>query len=764
MRSPLRKRLPRELKGDFAKYLVIFIFMTATIGFISGFLVADNSLIQAYNESFEKYQIEHGNFELSEEADEELIQELEEENISVYPNYYADLNVIVGKEKNSEGESEHTIRIFKDRKDVDLVCLMKGTMPETASEIAIDRMFADNNDIQVGDEIEISSQKFIVSGLIALSDYSTLFSDNNDMMFDSILFGVGITTEDTFDALCGGKIHFSYSWRYKEEPADEITEKEWSDDFLEVLVRDTAVKQIMVKNYIPRYLNQAIQFTGDDMGGDKSMMIVLLYILIVILAFVFAVSINNTIVNEAAVIGTLRASGYTRGELLRHYISLPLLTTFAAAIVGNILGYTVFENAAANLYYGSYSLPTYETVWNAEAFVLTTIVPLVMMLLINILMISSKLKLSPLRFIRRDLSSSKRKKAVKLPHFKFFSRFRLRVILQNGTSYITLFLGIVFANILLLFGMIVSPLLSHYQDEIMDHMLCEYQYILKAPADTEKEGAEKNCVSSLSATEGPKEDEEISVFGVEENSQYIDIHFASDEVYVSESYAEKYNLEVGDTIRLKEKYKDNTYEFTVSGTYYYPAGLAVFMPISEFREVFDLDKDYFNGYFSNQELTDIEESYIASEIVADDLTKTSRQLEVSMGSMFQMINVFAVILSLILIYLLTRLIIEKNSVSISMVKILGYENHEINSLYLTSTTWVVFLSAILGILFADRAVIKVLWVYILSSYNGWMPYYVEEKTYVIMFLINMLAYVLVALLQMKKIRRISMDQALKNVE
>lgn len=55
MKSPLRKRLPRELKSEIGKYLVVFILMVTTIGFVSGFLVADGSMIIAYNESFEKY-------------------------------------------------------------------------------------------------------------------------------------------------------------------------------------------------------------------------------------------------------------------------------------------------------------------------------------------------------------------------------------------------------------------------------------------------------------------------------------------------------------------------------------------------------------------------------------------------------------------------------------------------------------------------------------------------------------------------------------
>ena len=51
MKNPLRKRIPRELKGELGKYLVVFLLMVLTIGFVSGFLVADGSMLKAYNES-----------------------------------------------------------------------------------------------------------------------------------------------------------------------------------------------------------------------------------------------------------------------------------------------------------------------------------------------------------------------------------------------------------------------------------------------------------------------------------------------------------------------------------------------------------------------------------------------------------------------------------------------------------------------------------------------------------------------------------------
>ena len=780
MRNPLWKRLPRELVGDIGKYLVIFLFMTATIGFVSGFLVADESMLEAYDESFEKYRIENGNFTLDSQATEEKMEELEQEGVTIYENFYLDEPVDV----DLDGTSDGTMRIFKKREEVNLVCLMKGTFPETADEIAIDRMYADNNSLAVGDTITVGGKELKITGLVALSDYSALFSDPGDLMFDSVKFGVSVLTPEGFAAFPDTHMKYCYSWLYEKKPADDTEEKEMADDFLELLAAKTDIS-----GYLPGYLNQAIRFTGDDMGGDKAMVEVLLYILIAIMAFVFAVTTNNTIQKEAAVIGTLRASGYTRRELLLHYISLPILVTILAAVIGNILGYTVFKGIVADMYYGSYSLPTYETRWNAEAFCLTTLVPFVIMAVINVVLIRGKLKISPLRFLRKDLGSTRRSKAVRLPNFKFFNRFRIRILIQNRASYLTLFIGIVFANILLLFGMMMSPLLSHYQEETINNMLAKYQYILSVPdeldveensllgmvqkllmpsLETENENAEKFCMESLKMLpekEG-KDGESITIYGIEPDSKYVEADFSGlseKGVLLSDGFQQKYGIKTGDTISLKEPYGSKTYEFQVGGFYDYPGALAFFMPAENFRRLFGKKEAYFNGYFSDEELTDLDDDYVTTTITQDDLTKVSRQLDVSMGEMFQLFNVFSLILFALLIYLLTKLIIEKNASSISMVKILGYKNREIVSLYLVSTTWVVIFSVLASFFFATE-LIKDIYIFMMSEYSGWLTLYIEPSIYGKMFALGMLVYALVAVLQFRSIKKIPMDEALKNVE
>lgn len=754
MKSPLIRRIPRELKGEIGKYLVIFIFMAATIGFISGFLVADDSMITAYNESFEKYNIENGNFILEDKATDDFVKAVEDEGVTIYENYYQEFDT----DNNSDGEYESTLRIYKVRKDVDKICLMQGNMPGNDDEIVIDRMYADNNKLKVGDIIKVKDKEYTISGLVAFSDYSALFSDNTDMMFDAVKFSVAAVTDEEFDRITTGNMRYNYSWKYDKEPTDEQAEKTRAEELMKVMAANG-----ILKSYIPGYQNQAINFTGDDMGSDRSMMIILLYILIAIMAFIFAVTTTNTIAKESSIIGTLRATGYTRSELTRHYTVLPVIVTLVAALVGNIMGYTWFKDVCASMYYGSYSLPTYKTLWNADAFVLTTVIPVIIMIFINVVIVAHKLKISPLKFLRHDLSRNKNKKATRLPDIKFIRRFRMRIILQNMSGYITLLIGIVFANLLLLFGLFMKPLLNDYGDEIIDNMICRYQYVLKTPVDTQIDGAERYLMTSLKTTAEKSKADEVSVYGIQDDSDYLNIDFPSDGVYASEGYLDKYELSVGDVITLKEKYSDKTYDFKIKGTYNYPAGLAIFMNDDEYRKVFDKDSEYYTGYFSDEELTDIDSNYIYTKITEDDLTKTTRQLKVSMGGMFELVKMFAIIMFIILVYLLTKIIIEKNSLSISMVKILGYTNGEIGRLYVMATTIVVILWILVS-LPVSTLIIEEIYRYMMADMGGWIMLKIRPQIYITMFIMSVASYGVIAALQMRKISKIPLDEALKNVE
>jgi putative ABC transport system permease protein len=542
---------------------------------------------------------------------------------------------------------------------------------------------------------------------------------------------------------------------------------------MKALLTQTVVADDELEDYVPRYANPAINFATEDMGSDVAMSGVLLDILIIVIAFVFAITISNTIAKESSTIGTLRALGYTKGELICHYLSMPVIVTLVSAVIGNVLGYTEFKNVVASMYYSSYSLPTFETVWNGEAFYKTTLIPIVLILVVDLFMINKMMQHTPLQFLRHDLKKTKRKKAMRLPSWSFLCRFRLRIIFQNVPNYIILFAGILFVEILLAMAVGMPSALNYYSENAVDMMFAKYQYILTDYEDddgnkivTKNEDAEEFSMCSL-LRKGGEIDEEVSVYGISDDSHYVIIDdlvgLDENEVYISEPFSEKYDVTVGDTISLDEKYENKSYSFTVVGIYDKSLNLDVYMPLTQYRSVFDVEDDAFTGYMSDTEVTDIEEEDIATVITEEDTTKIIDQLFRSMGSYMSYFQVVCVFVAAVIIYLLTKIIIEKNETAISMTKVLGYENGEIASLYLLSTTIVVVLATAISVVLGAWVMVLV-WKVMMQGFNGWLDFLIQPVGYIKMFVFVLISYVIVMFLDFGRIKKIPMDEALKNVE
>ncbi len=779
-KNPLRKRYLRDLRSEAGKYSVIFLFMVMLIGVVSGFLVTDKNFLNSYKEGFTKYNVEDGYLAFNREPEQVILEELEEKGALKF----YDLRYF---EEHLNGETAK-VRVYKIREEINTACLMSGAMPEKADEIALDRMFAENAKIKVGDTITLHGHELKVSGVIALVDYSCLFEKNTDMMFDSINFGVGIMTPEGFDATGSTHLTYNYGWQYTQKPENDVEENTRSEVLIETLrevLQKNGVKSALgslagklglsqsgeskemltVTDYVPRYANKAINFTGEDFGSDATMITVFYYMVIVIMAFLFAVIISGTIAKEAGAIGTLRATGYTRGELIRHYLAMPMAVTVAGGIVGNALGYTAFVDMFIKVYYGSYSLASYEPHFRWDVFVQTTVVTFALMLLINLWVLTRTMHLTPLQFLRRELSKKKKRRAViinkKLP---FMLRFRMRILFQNIPAYLTMMIGIMLGGTIMVFGLMFTPLFKDYKELVTSSKIADYQYVLMEQMDTAVEGAEKYCVTELDMQEEGYVTDSVMVYGISDNSRYIHADLAADTILVSNGMAIKYHLSEGDTISLTNHYTGAAYTFTVGGEYTYDAALAVFMNRETYLKTFEQDADYFTGYLSNEELSDIPEDSIATVITEKDLRKLADQMLRSMGEMMNIFKVFGVIMFMLIIYLMTKQIIEKNQIPIAMTKILGFKDKEISSLYLAMSFGVALAGLLISVPLIHGALYFAFTSYIYKVMSGYIPFIVSGSCYVKMIALGIVSFIAIGAVLMRKIGRIPKSEALKNVE
>lgn len=183
IKNPLIKRIPKEIIGDWKKYLVVFIFLVLTIGFVSGMYVANDSMLTSADEGVSKYKQEDGHFELKDKADSELVTAIESGEVktasdekdsdssktpvTLYENFYRNED----EDYDADGKKDGTIRVYTKTGDINLACLIKGSFPQNENEIAVDRMHADNVGMKVGDTIKVSGKEFKVSGCPLLKGY-----------------------------------------------------------------------------------------------------------------------------------------------------------------------------------------------------------------------------------------------------------------------------------------------------------------------------------------------------------------------------------------------------------------------------------------------------------------------------------------------------------------------------------------------------------------------------------------------------------------
>ncbi|MBR6018918.1 MAG: ABC transporter permease [Lachnospiraceae bacterium] len=771
MRNPMNRRLPRELKSDFAKYLVIFLFIVMVVSVVSSFLVANAGVAKAYKDNLKNGRVENGHLAFNVRPDDALLAAIEEKaGIKLYP---ADFF-----EETNDGT---TLRVYKLGSDVNLPNVTEGRLPQSAGEIALDNQHSEQVGIKVGDTIPVDGHTVLVTGLVALPNYSALFKDNADIMFESEKFGLGVMSAEGFEAFDSEHVTVGYAWRYNTQPESDKESRDASEKVLtalrdeliavnaEILQRamagETGLTMLEASDFLPDYENKSINFAGEDMTGDEAAMVVFLYIVVAVLAFIVAVTTLNTVTKEASVIGTLRASGYSRGEMVRHYMILPFASFFAGMVVGNLLGYTVMRDFMVSIYRSMYSFGKTETFWNSEAFLKTTLIPSIIMIVINVVILVWKMRIGPLQFLRRETSGRKKKRALKLSRrLPFTWRFRIRILLQNLPNYITMMVGIVLAAAIIIFGLMFQPLLKEVAHRIEDTSISRYQYILKTPEEATEGTAERFAIGTLETTRKDFKTDEVSVYGVSADSRYVKTAIPAGKALLSNGFMDKYGVKVGDTVSLYDKYADRNYDFIVAGEYPYEAALAVFMNLSEFNETFDKTPDYYSGYFADEELASLTKSNVYMTLDSSDFSHFADQLWKSFADFMTPVKWFGVLMFVLMVYLLAKQIIERNATSISMTKILGFTGGEIGGLYIVSTSLVVVASLLLAVPLVDRLLHLVFRDYLYQRMSGYLPYCISNDCYWKMILLGIGSYAAVVALQLWKISRIPKSDALKTLE
>ncbi len=754
MKNVLKKRLPRFLKRNIGIYGGIALFIILVICLSASYVVGNQGIRASFHDMEDKNGLEDGFFALSEPMDKSEVSSLLGDALELEYQPYSDLPSV----------EESDIRVFRMRKSIDVPFLLEGSFPDSDKEIALDRLYAEAHDLKLGDRFQVGTEEMEVSGIIGLPEYIVSFRELGDLLADREVFGVAIVSDGFFSSLDPAKMTYQYAYKFKNDLSREEVNRENRE-----IIKKLGDKGVLT-DYCAIGDNNRVNNLISKLELNINMSTYFMILSMVIVAFLFALVSVHTFEDECSFVGVLIATGYKKKTILRHYLTIPILVTLISAGIGLLLALAFVYKIPTESVYAYYVVPKMLYTIDPVRMILMIGFPIIAVILINLIVFGRKLNLTPLRLIRRDTKKEKRvKNAHEMKKLGFLNRFRVRTVVRSKGQYISLIIGVFLAGLLCMFGLGMRSSFDKYIETLPESAVSEYQYVLKSPLPDPSvlpADVEKDTISTYE-TEYNGRMLPVNVLGICSDSKYLqNIDVASlseDEIIISDIMAAKLGIHTGDTIEISNKLTLHTWNAKVVKIVGFELGVYVFSSQETLNGYLGKTGDYYNTVFSDGEIQNIDDRFISTVVTKEKVADSAKQMKTLMASLIVMLTAVGIICYIIVMFMLTKMVIDKNALNISLLKVFGYRNKEVNKLYLSQTQWIIILSVIL-FLPLQYFLIGKIWPGMLNSMSGYFYFRVTPLVLAIIVVLGTATCLITNAIHVKHVRKIDMTEALKNRE
>ena len=515
--------------------------------------------------------------------------------------------------------------------------------------------------------------------------------------------------------------------------------------------------------FVTRDHNPRIEGSINDVIINKYVGMAAGVIAMILFTFVISVFVIHGIEREYPVIGALYALGAKKGELIRHYLTLPVLITALGGAVGTALGFSVIGTgyfAEDSIAY--FSMPEIVGYYPHYLLVYGLIMPPVVAVMVNLLVINKKLSQPALKLMRNE-QSDRPFRQVELKKLGYVRKFQVRQFLREIRSSFAVITGMFISLLILLLGVNCSALCNNLIEQNKRDAAYEYMYTFKYPESNIPIGGEACYLESLNK-EAYGYDLDVTLLGINPDNPYFDfeVEAGKNKVTLSDSAAGKFKLKAGDTLILEDEIHERYYAFTVAQIVPYSIGLHVFMDISSMRELFGQNEDYYNTVLSDRELN-IDSDRLYGVVTRENIEKSAAIFNDMMGPMVKMMTVVSIIIFVIVMYLMMKVMLDRSAYNISLMKVFGYRRKEIKKLYLDGNFIMVGLSALICIP-AAKLTMDALYPYFVSNVAVGLDLTLKWYMYIIIYGGIILSYFLINKLLVRRINKMLPAEVLKNLE
>lgn len=764
----LGKRLLRELKKSFPRYLALSLIIILGMYLVISVVGASETLTSRTEDNYQKYNVEDGEFSLLTPLSEEQSKMLSDKGVETEEKFSFDVEL----------SENNTLRVMKNRKSINLVCADSGDVPSTDDEVLIEKLYAGHHDISVGDTIDISGCKLTVSGTGCAVDYDAPFKEITDVAVESDKFGIAFVTDSTYEKIKEQTKSYTESYIYSYKKNGSISDNEIRSMLKDMTVNTESIGDEYVRNlmlssgvsnltdlagFIKMDDNVRIGAAAADFETNKQVGLISGIIIVALITYVISVFVVHSIQEESMVIGSLYALGLKKRQLLGYYMALPVVIALVSGILGMLIGYSpIGVDVMINGSHSYYSFPELDRVYSPYLIAYSILVPVIVSALVNFIVINRKLSGTALSLIRNERKSS----GMKFGGIKsknVIRTFQLRQMLRESRSSLAVVAGMFIALLLFMIAMDSRAININTQRDNIKDTKYSYMYSYKYPEAEVPEGGEGIFAKGLSKNyQGFTLN--VSVMGIGGNSKYFNAHPEKKEnhIVVSNSVSEKYGVSKGDTLELYDSINDKYYEFTVDDVVQYSVGLSVFMDIDVMRNTFGVSDNYFNTVLSDQELN-IDEGRLNSVITKEDIEKSTQVFVDNMKTTSTTFTVVSLIIFVVVLYLMMNMTISKSAYNISVTKIMGFRSNEIRKLYLDGNKYIIAVGALICIPLSKK-IVDIIFPSFLVNVAGGMNVSYSFGFYPLIYAAVILVYLVINRILVRRINKITPAAVLKNRE
>jgi len=660
-----------------------------------------------------------------------------------------DIRIEERRELDLIWQDNATLRLFERSEQVNIPAIVEGADLTGDDDILLNPAFAHAHGINIGDTITLADHTFTVRGLMSVPDYLYALKSDTDLVPDPLAFGTAVISKNKMKQLGAGTLY--YTIKHNGEPSPALQE------YLAVNHGLLYWKNI---DENARYTLATAKIEQTAAQASKLPMSILF-----LTCLLLATTMWRMVKMDFAQIGTLYAMGYKKREILFHYLRFPLIISLVGGVVGTGLGLALL--APMNDYLALYfNIPLKETANTGGYLIGSLLIPMVFLIPAVTFVVWRALRLKPVTLMRghaQNTQVSRFVRMINLQNVSFKTKFKTRETLRNLSKSFLMLFGVTLASVFLMFGFVAQSSTNYLlKSGYTDTFKYQYNTMFNSLQQANSYNGEVYNVAPFRTSD---ETADFMIYGLTPDATLIQMQdergnsLRFDQTLITKALADKLQLGAGDTLDVVNRLTGQTSTLTINAVAEVYTGFTIYLPLTEFNSMVGMPSDTFIGVYSLEPLQVDSSRVMKVESREDTLRAYDSMLEPMKYTLLATGGV-SFLIALIVIYVITSLIIEENKINISMLKVLGYTNREINALVLNAGT----IPVVLGFLLAIPTVFTSLDLLLQSALQGMdiaFPIRVDWWFLVLGFLIIYGTYELSKWLAKKKVFAVSMAESLK---